>query len=230
MVDSASEIQSLRSALRRSRSLSLVAAAAVIGVVAGAALPDEVKDTVRAHRVEIVGDNGETCATLSSQDGAGHLTLLRDKRPMVTLGAEQVGNKWAGCVSTLSADDRSVELGVVAEGGEPVRIVELRESSGDPKVVDTQKRMLVLRDQVDGFKRQFGRLPPALDTLTRPTEENQNKPYIENPEALNDGWGQPFKYQLGPNNTFEIVSYGSDGAPGGTGDAEDISTEKPTPR
>jgi len=227
MIDPASEIRSLRSSLHRSRSLAVLAAAVSVGIVAGAALPDDVKDTVRAHRVEIVGDNGETCATLSSQDGAGHLTLLRDKKPVVTLGAEQVGDKWAGTVSTASTDDRNVVLGVVTEGGEPVRIVEVTSSSTDPKVLDTQKRMLALRDEVDMFKRHFGKLPPALDTLTRPTEENMNKPYIENPDALNDAWGSPFKFQLGPNNTFELVSYGADGSPGGLGEDADISTEKP---
>jgi general secretion pathway protein G len=50
-------------------------------------------------------------------------------------------------------------------------------------------------------------------------------PYLRNAEELIDPWGHPFILEIpGKKNTsdFDVVSYGADGQPGGTGDNEDI--------
>jgi general secretion pathway protein G len=55
--------------------------------------------------------------------------------------------------------------------------------------------------------------------------EGWKGPYLPNAEQLIDPWGRPFMLEIpGKKNTadFDIVSYGADGQPGGTGDNEDI--------
>ena len=50
-------------------------------------------------------------------------------------------------------------------------------------------------------------------------------PYISNADELKDPWGNPFLLEIpDKRNTadFDIVSYGADGQPGGTGDNADI--------
>jgi general secretion pathway protein G len=65
--------------------------------------------------------------------------------------------------------------------------------------------------------------------ITEPGENSQ-APLID-PDKLSDGklldpWGNPYEYRKISNSSFEIVSYGDDGMPGGEGDAADISSKK----
>jgi general secretion pathway protein G len=41
-------------------------------------------------------------------------------------------------------------------------------------------------------------------------------------EVPNDPWGRPYQYRMTEDGKGYIVSYGSDGVPGGTGDAADL--------
>jgi general secretion pathway protein G len=68
-------------------------------------------------------------------------------------------------------------------------------------------------------------LPDSLNALlARPTDGKGHGPYIENADHLKDAWGNLFNLRVPPqkNADFDIVSYGADGRPGGTGDDEDI--------
>lgn len=69
----------------------------------------------------------------------------------------------------------------------------------------------------------------SLDILyTRPGNVDEGAwkgPYVKSPEALLDPWGKPFELILpGQKNVadFDIVSYGSDGKPGGEGENADV--------
>lgn len=50
------------------------------------------------------------------------------------------------------------------------------------------------------------------------------EPYVDSPTALIDPWGNPFILVIPgvKNFDFDIVSYGKDGQPGGTGEDADI--------
>ncbi|KXO08918.1 type II secretion system major pseudopilin GspG [Marinobacter excellens] len=51
-----------------------------------------------------------------------------------------------------------------------------------------------------------------------------NGPYLQK-ELPSDPWGNPYVYRSpGRNGGYEIISYGSDGAAGGEGDARDINS------
>lgn len=57
-----------------------------------------------------------------------------------------------------------------------------------------------------------------------PNEPNWRGPYLKK-VLPSDLWGYPYVYKApgNDNREFEITSYGSDGQPGGTGDAADIT-------
>ncbi len=80
------------------------------------------------------------------------------------------------------------------------------------------------------FKLDVGRFPTTdegLDALVkRPgTVNGWNGPYIKG-ELPKDPWGSPYRYvNPGPNGGPEIVSLGSDAAPGGDGEAADIRSK-----
>ncbi len=89
-----------------------------------------------------------------------------------------------------------------------------------------------LATQMTTFAADFG-MPEAGTSLTvlweKPaTIDDANwagkGPYVNNPQELNDPWGNPFVLKIpGEKNVdFDIVSYGADGQPGGEGENADI--------
>ena len=94
----------------------------------------------------------------------------------------------------------------------------------------------VAKAQIDGLEKALDqyrldtrRYPSAeqgLDALTmRPSNEpNWNGPYLKKAVPA-DPWGRPYVYRNpGRNGEFDLVSYGRDGKPGGSGEDADIGT------
>ena len=79
--------------------------------------------------------------------------------------------------------------------------------------------------QVDcGLPEPGASLSVLWEKPTGAAEASWKGPYIDNQDMLKDPWGNPFILVIpGQKNVdFDIVSYGADGQPGGTGDNEDI--------
>ena len=50
-----------------------------------------------------------------------------------------------------------------------------------------------------------------------------NGPYLADAAALNDPWGKPYMFKVpGDHGEVDVYTYGSDGAPGGSGEAKDV--------
>ncbi len=87
-----------------------------------------------------------------------------------------------------------------------------------------------LATAVKTFMIDSGKKPDgsSLDfLLKRPgdiDESGWRGPYIDNADMLKDPWGRTFMIVVPgeKNPDFDIVSYGADGKPGGTGEDEDI--------
>lgn len=81
---------------------------------------------------------------------------------------------------------------------------------------------------LDQYRLDVGRYPSTEQGLTalvaNPSNGKKwNGPYLSKEIPL-DPWNTPYRYRNpGPKGEFEILSYGNDGLPGGTGDAADIS-------
>ncbi|MBI3723108.1 type II secretion system major pseudopilin GspG [bacterium] len=96
------------------------------------------------------------------------------------------------------------------------------------KVVKVQTDFKVLRDAIDMFKLNTGRYPQRLEDLwTQPGGvKNWAGPYIKDaPPAPKDPWSNDYIYTppLSSSN-YLITSYGADGAPGGVGENQDLTT------
>lgn len=83
---------------------------------------------------------------------------------------------------------------------------------------------------VDNFRLDMGRFPTTEEGLaalmTRPADGDKwNGPYLRK-DVVPDPWGHAYLYRApGAKSEYEILSYGRDGQPGGTGLDADISSE-----
>lgn len=81
---------------------------------------------------------------------------------------------------------------------------------------------------LDQYRLDVGRYPTSeqgLSALVKqpPGESRWNGPYLKKDPPL-DPWGRPYRYTwTGQKSDFELLSYGQDGQPGGTGSAADIT-------
>ena len=84
-----------------------------------------------------------------------------------------------------------------------------------------------LEKALDQYRLDMRRYPTAeegLDALVAKPANAQtwSGPYLKK-AVPNDPWGRPYVYRTpGQKSEFELVSYGRDGKPGGTGEDADI--------
>lgn len=86
-------------------------------------------------------------------------------------------------------------------------------------------QIMMLQQAVFDFKVDTGKIPSSLDDLLRnPGLQGWDGPYLQG-NLPKDPWSNSYILMIpGRNSEFEIISYGSDGHPGGSGEAEDISS------
>lgn len=80
------------------------------------------------------------------------------------------------------------------------------------------------------YRLDVGRYPTAQEGLQAlvtapPAAPNWNGPYLKKESALKDPWGEPYAYQIpGQHGEIDVFTLGSDKAPGGTGEAQDVGS------
>lgn len=110
-----------------------------------------------------------------------------------------------------------VILGLIA--GLVVPNIMQRGEDANVRVARTEIQRLSMA--VDEFYLDTGRAPRELRELVdRPSNvRNWNGPYV-NASNLTDPWDNPYQYRFpGQHRSFDIFSYGRDGAAGGQGNA-----------
>ncbi len=84
----------------------------------------------------------------------------------------------------------------------------------------------LLENAVTGYKLDVGSYPESLNGLTENISQSEkwDGPYIK-PAVPKDPWGNEYVYTLPSEHglDFDLVSYGADGQPGGTGENADIT-------
>lgn len=86
-----------------------------------------------------------------------------------------------------------------------------------------------LAKALDHYRLDMGRYPTTEEGLAalRTNPGNNPKwtgPYLQK-DVPPDPWGNPYVYRFpGEHGEFDLISYGKDGRPGGTGEAEDITS------
>ncbi|MDO5505305.1 MAG: type II secretion system major pseudopilin GspG [Pseudoxanthomonas suwonensis] len=94
------------------------------------------------------------------------------------------------------------------------------------KVNLARAQVQTVAEKIQQFEMDTGRLPNALQELvTAPGVPGWLGPYAREPDLL-DPWNTPFHYQVpGQGQRFDLVSHGTDRAPGGESTAADIRYE-----
>lgn len=83
---------------------------------------------------------------------------------------------------------------------------------------------------LDLYKLDTGHFPTPQEGLSAlvtapPTEAAWNGPYLRNASAIQDPWGHPYLYKNpGEHGEVDVYTLGSDAAPGGTGEAQDVGS------
>ena len=96
------------------------------------------------------------------------------------------------------------------------------------KISTAKTQISMFGQAIFDFRVDLDRLPDAnvgLRALIENTngEEKWKGPYLK--KMPKDPWGHDYVYVCpGQHGDFDIISYGSDGQPGGTGDAADINS------
>jgi len=99
---------------------------------------------------------------------------------------------------------------------------------GKSEVTVAKAQMQAFSRALDQYRLDVGRYPTTeqgLDALvTRVNNEPKwNGPYLQNAVPL-DPWGKAYVYRApGEKGDYDLISYGKDGAPGGSAENADIS-------
>ncbi len=100
---------------------------------------------------------------------------------------------------------------------------------GESRVKTAKLQIESFGSALDLFFLDAGRYPTTSEGLNalvqRPSGVSLwNGPYVRGGKVPVDPWGNPYVYRSpGERLPYEIISYGSDGRPGGSGTAADIS-------
>lgn len=105
--------------------------------------------------------------------------------------------------------------------------------TGKPQIAKVQIKGIDVALQL--FRYDTGRYPTTAEGLKALLQNHGLKswrgPYTagqEKPEIPSDPWGRPYVYRCpGDHESYDLLSYGRDGIPGGEGEAADITTTTP---
>ena len=102
----------------------------------------------------------------------------------------------------------------------------------DAKVATATSDISSLKGALQAYRLDNDKYPTTEEGLqalvVAPSDAPHWKgPYLDKSTVTNDPWGNPYVYASpGPaGQDFLITSYGADGAPGGTGNAADITSD-----
>jgi general secretion pathway protein G len=100
---------------------------------------------------------------------------------------------------------------------------------GRSEVRSAQAQIATLRTALDTYRLDTGSYPSTEQGLaaltTRPANSVRwNGPYLQR-AVPPDPWGKPYQYRFPcEHGEFDLLSWGKDGQPGGTGDAADLTS------
>jgi general secretion pathway protein G len=99
---------------------------------------------------------------------------------------------------------------------------------GKSEIKTAMAQINALGKALDQYRLDVGHYPSSEAGLaalfTRPSNETKwEGPYLQKNVPL-DPWGKPYVYkQPGEHGEYDLLSYGKDGQPGGSGEAADIT-------
>ncbi len=102
---------------------------------------------------------------------------------------------------------------------------------GRARVKSAQLQLESVAAEVEMFRSDVGRYPTAAEglkaLLVEPADvEGWTGPYAKSASLLKDPWASEILYRTTGDDTFEVVSLGSDRKPGGSGTKRDLVAPK----
>ncbi len=100
---------------------------------------------------------------------------------------------------------------------------------GQSKQAATRVQIELLGAALDQFRLDTGRYPTTQEGLAAiqvnpGSVSGWNGPYLKK-DVPRDPWGNPYQYKNpGDHGEYDLWSYGSDGTPGGEGEASDVTS------
>jgi general secretion pathway protein G len=100
---------------------------------------------------------------------------------------------------------------------------------GKSEVRSAQAQIASLRNALDTYRLDVGSYPSTEQGLaaltTKPASAGKwNGPYLQRAVPA-DPWGKPYQYRSpGEHGDYDLLSFGKDGQPGGSGEAADIKS------
>jgi general secretion pathway protein G len=100
---------------------------------------------------------------------------------------------------------------------------------GQSRQAAARVQIELLGAALDQFKLDVGRYPSTQEGLQALQQSPGNAPGWEGPylkkDVPRDPWGAPYQYRSpGEHGEYDLASLGSDGAPGGDGEATDVTS------
>jgi general secretion pathway protein G len=100
---------------------------------------------------------------------------------------------------------------------------------GQSRQAAARVQIELLGAALDQFKLDVGRYPSGQEGLQALQQSPGNAPGWEGPylkkDVPRDPWGNPYQYQSpGEHGEYDLASLGSDGTPGGDGEASDVTS------
>jgi general secretion pathway protein G len=91
------------------------------------------------------------------------------------------------------------------------------------KQIAARAEISTICGSLEVFHSVNGRYPDNSEGLTVLTQRSEKQPEPLLPQIPMDPWGHPYQYnQPGRNGPYEVICFGADGRPGGTGADKDI--------
>ena len=100
---------------------------------------------------------------------------------------------------------------------------------GQSRQAAARVQIELLGAALDQFKLDVGRYPTSQEGLQALQQSPGNAPGWEGPylkkDVPRDPWGNPYQYRSpGEHGEYDVSSFGSDGQPGGEGEAADVTS------
>jgi general secretion pathway protein G len=100
---------------------------------------------------------------------------------------------------------------------------------GQSRQAAARVQIELLGAALDQFKLDVGRYPSGQEGLQALQQSPGNAPGWEGPylkkDVPRDPWGNPYQYRSpGEHGEYDLASLGSDGTPGGDGEASDVTS------
>ncbi|HOZ46474.1 MAG TPA: type II secretion system protein GspG [Candidatus Hydrogenedentes bacterium] len=93
------------------------------------------------------------------------------------------------------------------------------------KVAQAKKQIGEFMTGMESYKMRFKKYPPQEEGLDGLIHNVAELNLIHRESIPPDPWGNAYQYTLVDRQTYRILSYGADGAPGGEGLNSDLSSD-----